>query len=451
MIDVDHFKSVNDAHGHAKGDFVLKKVVQLLQKSARPGDIIARYGGEEFCVILPEANGDLATHLAERFRHEVATTNFDGLRLTASFGVSDSRLGADSPESFVDQADQALYASKGTGRNRVTRFDEIPADFKTGGARRYGRRTDDSSVISFQTVAALTATLAYRDAATAEHSRRVADLCIRLAEGRMSLSDCYVLENAALLHDIGKIGVPDSVLLKPGPLDDTEWMVMHAHDEIGVAIIRSTLACEELTRIVQLHHSRFGGTPDEPQLPSGHDIPLAARILTIADSYDAMVSDRVYRKGLSQEMAFTELRRCAGDQFDPELVETFIEIISNDAKVENQDVAGVDKQAALSLGIQIEDLAYAIDDQNNENLAMIAGLIKETAERHHVPAIAKLAEELQQLAGADAEWFQCMQVTIDLMDLCRMAQRTHLDTRESKKSYVPPPSSRESADPCCVS
>ena len=126
------------------------------------------------------------------------------------------------------------------------------------------------------------------------------------------------------LHDIGKIGVPDSILLKPGPLTQDEWQVMTMHDHIGVEIIKSSFACSELAEIMTNHHAWYAGNPRSPELPTGDDIPLGARILAIADAFDAIVSDRVYRRGRSIEDAFAELRRCVGTQFDPELVEEFI-------------------------------------------------------------------------------------------------------------------------------
>ena len=144
-----------------------------------------------------------------------------------------------------------------------------------------------------------------------------------LAEQCFRPREAYHLEVAALLHDIGKIGVPDSILLKPGPLDDEEWAIMRRHDRFGVEIVSASFGFEPVTEIIRHHHSRF-----EKQ---GKDqIPLGARIVCIADAFDAMTSDRPYRKGMSMVDAFAELRRCAGTQFDGELVELFCEIVERD-------------------------------------------------------------------------------------------------------------------------
>ena len=124
--------------------------------------------------------------------------------------------------------------------------------------------------------------LRYRDAATASHSQRVADLCVALAKDRMSVRECFLLEVAALLHDIGKLGVPDAILLKPGPLSDKEWVVMRAHDRMGAEIVAAAFGSSELTRIVQTHHAWFGGSSRDPGLPTGSDIPLQSRILASA-------------------------------------------------------------------------------------------------------------------------------------------------------------------------
>ena len=132
-----------------------------------------------------------------------------------------------------------------------------------------------------------------------------------------------------MLHDIGKLGIPDAILLKPGPLTHDEWQVMRLHDEMGVAIVKATFASSELTNIIKTHHAWFAGNPANPGLPTGTDIPYSARLLAIADAFDAMVSDRPYRKGCTQDEAFSELRRCASTQFDPELVDRFIQSVTD--------------------------------------------------------------------------------------------------------------------------
>ena len=183
---------------------------------------------------------------------------------------------------------------------------------------------DGEIPIPIQAVNALMSALGYRDITTAEHCRQVAELCVMTAERMMSPSECFVLEVAGLLHDIGKLGVPDSILLKPGTLSDEEWEVMRRYSRMGVAIISSAFGSEELTELVRNHRAWFDGNPREAGLPRGKDIPLPARIGCIADAFSAMVSDRPYRQTMSVASAFAELRRCAGTQFDPELVERFI-------------------------------------------------------------------------------------------------------------------------------
>ncbi len=410
------------------GDKVLRKIASVLKSAVRAGDIVCRYGGEEFGVLLPHLDIEKAHQAAERYRQAVCDTPFANLTVTASFGVSTSDLNAENFQELIDQADKCLYVAKRSGRNRVCRWDDVPDDVEAGEtvvADVLPLKTVDVA-IPFHAVTALISALSYRDTGTAEHSRRVADLCVRLAGQSMSIGEAYVLETAALLHDIGKIGVPDSILLKPGPLTSEEWQVMQIHDRIGVEIIKSAFACTELTDIIQNHHAWFAGGGRNENLPRGTDIPLGARILTVADAFDAMVSDRVYRQGRSTEEAFAELRRCAGTQFDPDLVELFIEtVLARDEQRVGKQLT-VSKQTALRIGLQIEDLATAMDRHDVEGLAALADRLHKTAAKYGVTDIADVAQQLQQQANEDSDQMKLAELTSDLLDLCRSTQTAYL-------------------------
>ena len=262
----------------------------------------------------------------------------------------------------------------------------------------------------------------------------------------MSERDCYVLEVAALLHDIGKLGVPDAILLKPGPLTEEEWKVMSTHDRIGVEIITAAFSSEKLTDIVRTHHAWYRGNPRDSALPKEDGIPIGARILTIADAFDAMVSDRVYRPGRSREAAFAELRKCADVQFDPQLVERFIDAVSCNDRSRDQTSLSVTKQTALRIGIQIERLAGALDEQDLPNLAVMAGRLAATAAKEGVTQIAELAAELEQLASVDPDLLQVVGLTTSLLEMCRATQSSYLIRLDDlSESGAAEPSSAETS------
>jgi diguanylate cyclase (GGDEF)-like protein/PAS domain S-box-containing protein len=430
MVDIDHFKSINDTHGHSTGDQVLQRVAATLRERARENDLVCRYGGEEFCVLLPHTDLDEAMVIAERLRERIAEQSRAVLPITASLGLSALTLGATEARELLEQADQGLYASKRLGRDRVTAWNQIPAGLEPEKVAPTSRRKNDESEqavpIPFHAVAALTSALAYRDTLTAEHSRRVADLCVATARGLVSEKACYVLEVAALLHDIGKLGVPDAILLKPGSLTAEEWKIMSTHDRIGVEIITAAFSSHELTEIVRTHHAWYAGNPRDAELPTGEGIPLGARILTIADAYDAMVSDRVYRKGRTRAEAFAELRNCADRQFDRALVERFIEAVSSNDESRVAPPLAVSKHTALRIGLQIERLASALDAQDFPNLSAMAGRLTATATKEGVPQIAELAAELEQAASSEPDLINIVQLTTDLLELCRSTQSSYL-------------------------
>ncbi len=247
----------------------------------------------------------------------------------------------------------------------------------------------------------------------------------------MSVSECYTLEIAALLHDIGKIGVPDAILLKPGPLTKEEWEIMGVHDHMGVEIVDSAFNSPELTEIIQSHHAFYGGKSRHASLPTGKDIPLGARILAIADTYDAIVSDRVYRKGRSPAEAFAELRRCAETQFDPDIVEQFIETIQQTSLASGSERSEVDKKTALRIGTQIERLSQAIDNNDRDALQALLGRLKMTARACDVQDIAEAVADLEEVVGDSAETSELLTLTNDLLSLCRSTQRVFLDRQTS--------------------
>jgi diguanylate cyclase (GGDEF)-like protein/putative nucleotidyltransferase with HDIG domain/PAS domain S-box-containing protein len=430
MVDVDHFKSVNDNHGHSVGDEVLRVVAQAIEKNARDSDVVCRYGGEEFCVLLSQTSTDEAWDIAERLRCAIEKLHFNNLSVTASLGVSSTGLGAVGPQELIDQADKCLYAAKRGGRNQVVRWDkvsEVVTQEQVDVCDRDHLPIDpeQASSIPYPAVASLLSALAYRDAATASHSTRVAEYCVATARGLLSVKDTYVLEVGALLHDIGKIGVPDAILLKPGPLTREEWVTMEIHDRIGAEIVGSSFSNPHLLNIVKMHHAKFGGSPSTSPLPAGQDIPIGARIVAIADAYDAMVSDRVYRKGRSPERAFEELRRCAGTQFDPQLVERFITVMQDYRPI---NVPVESRQLALQIGLQIERLAEAIDDRDSASIKALAVRLEATAARGGITQIESVAAEIRMTASDDSDLVSLLQLVDQLMTLCRSAQQIHAHT-----------------------
>jgi diguanylate cyclase (GGDEF)-like protein/putative nucleotidyltransferase with HDIG domain/PAS domain S-box-containing protein len=424
MVDVDHFKRINDRYGHSVGDQVLQHVAERLRSMVRDCDLICRYGGEEFCVVLPQTNLDAAKLAGERYRHAIETSPCGSIAVTVSVGVSSITLGAHTPLELLDQADKSLYGAKRGGRNRVASWDQVRnegeiADRPNQVEAIAAADAQAKAPILFSAVSALMSALAYRDKGTAAHSQRVADLCVAASANLIPIADLFVLEVAALLHDIGKLGVPDTILLKPGPLTPEEWKIMRGHDQMGEEIIAAAFASPELTNLVRMHHAWFGGSPHVANLPQGEKIPVAARILSIADAYDAMTSDRVYRKGRSREDAFAELRRCAGTQFDPQLVERFIEAVLAREASHRHRSASATPRTALMIRLDVERLACAVEARNLSMLTELARRVASAAAEDGLLQVAECANEVQRAATGSGDVEQIRRLTDDLLKLCR--------------------------------
>ena len=433
MIDIDHFKSINDNHGHSVGDEVLRGLGKRLNETVRKSDVVCRYGGEEFCVLMPDTSIDGAAILAEKIRHALASQPLAGLPITASIGTTELSSDTTSPESVVDEADQALYFAKRSGRDRAIRYDECPDE--PAEDRVLPEAPMPGEHIPIHAVSALFAALRYRDPQTAEHSRRVADLCVRFAVGTMNARDLFVLEVAAMLHDIGKIGVPDAILLKPGVLTDEEWQVMGRHDRIGIEILEC-FDCHELVDVVRDHHAGLDRIEDGSPLPAGHPIPIRARLLSIADAYDAMVSDRVYRSAMSRDDAFAELRRCAGTQFDPTLVEGFIAMLINEG---DQVAAQSRVEFDLRLGLEVERLSAALLRRDVSSIGVLAERLQATATTLGRAEISEIAQRVGEAAEIDFDLNALLTEVNELLDLCATPGR--VDNRINDPCALPTKSS----------
>ena len=325
MIDLDFFKTYNDTYGHLAGDDVLAGIGKCIQASIRNVDTAFRYGGEEFAVILPETTTEGAYLVAERIREKIEQKVFSGRSfITASLGVASWPTDGVTKEQLLVSADKALYAAKATGRNRTC----APYDENKQGLVSTDT-VSETQRIAISMIFALAATVDAKDHYTYGHSRKVSQYAVAMAQSiNLPPEKIAVIRTAGLLHDIGKIGIPDSILNKDGMLDEQEWRQIRAHPEMGVEILRYVAELADSLPIILNHHEHYDGT-GYPAGLKGNEIPLEARLLSVADAYDAMTSLRPYHNQRSSQEAIDELRRCAGTTFDPELVEVFCKILQS--------------------------------------------------------------------------------------------------------------------------
>ena len=316
MMDVDDLKLINDEFGHQIGDVCLRAFGRVMNQQAGEHNITARIGGDEFCVIMPGADRKEADKMAWRIwdalaKEPICETETASIFLGVSIGTGGYPWGGGTLDEIIHWADTKLYA------NKLER---------KGFKRREDTRSDDNRLVA-AVVDVLSSALDIRDKMTHRHARRVARMSAFVArELKLSDEDVLVIEYAAALHDIGKIGVADSILRKEAALDLDEWQEMRRHSELGYQILNGIDFLRESSEIVYSHHERYDGT-GYPRGLKEKEIHLGARVFAVVDAYDAMTSRRPYREAMTRDDALEEIMRNSGTQFDPGVVSAFLKMV----------------------------------------------------------------------------------------------------------------------------
>jgi diguanylate cyclase (GGDEF)-like protein len=378
LMDLDRFKFVNDFYGHLDGDLLLERVAHILEKNCRCSDVVARYGGDEFIILMPETDAEQSHQIATKLRSSiVADAVLCEKNVTSSFGVATFPVHGSTPQELIQVADASMYLSKHQGGNAVSAADHFNTDdsnrwkrdvleayigvtlkrlFATGPdafEEIYGRieqfarafsetehtmsRSDTNGdlktaaslfetlpVAVIDTLVSLALAVDAKDRFTQGHSQKVSGYAVLIAEALgLKGSEIEEIRLGSMLHDVGKVGILESILNKNGPLNLEEWEAMKRHAEYGAKLLEPLRGTERIRKIVVHHHEFFDGS-GYPDGLAGGQIPLGARIVAIADAYDTLTSERTYKKARTPEEAFLELERCGGAQFDPELVRMFV-------------------------------------------------------------------------------------------------------------------------------
>ena len=363
LMDLDRFKFVNDFYGHLEGDVVLQRVGHILEQNCRRSDVVARYGGDEFVILMPETTVEQARQLANKLRGWVASDPLlRDKNITASFGIAGFPVHGSTPQELIQVADSSMYLSKHQGGNSVSSAEHYDPNetkkwkqdvleaylgvtlkrlFVTGPEafeeihrrlEQFSRSLNDHSSTELpqavvDTVTSLALAVDAKDQYTHGHSQKVARYAVLVAQAmEMSAQEIEEIRLGALLHDVGKVGIPEAILNKAGPLDASEWDTMKSHTILGDKLL-SPLAAMERIRLMVRHHHEFMDGSGYPDRLLGDEIPQGARLVAIADAYDTITSERTYKKPRTPEEAFRELERCAANQFDRNLVKTFIETL----------------------------------------------------------------------------------------------------------------------------
>jgi diguanylate cyclase (GGDEF)-like protein len=325
VLDIDNFEALNAAAGHVAGDEALRIAARVILGELRPADVCGRIGGDEFLLALPNSDAWGAERVVERLRTAVAAAPIrEGRRSRLSFsaGIAEFPRDARDQQSLMRLADGALYRAKRSGRNRCvvySSFVDAPLSLQEEAERA---RTAGLA----NTVYALARAVDLKDGYTHQHSARVAQYAAVLArELNMSEEEIEQIRTAGILHDVGKVGVADAVLLKPARLTEDEFLEMQRHSTLGRDIIQGA-GMPEIAEWVLYLHERWDGR-GYPHRLEGEDIPLASRVLAVADAFEAMTSSRLYRRGMAVETALEELETSAGQQFDPAVAQRMVDLL----------------------------------------------------------------------------------------------------------------------------
>jgi len=302
MGDTNGLKLINDTFGHLEGDRLLKKVARVLKEGCRKEDIIARVGGDEFVMILPHVDREETKSIVRRIRENCCGLSSIPIRTSISLGCATKENSSQDIKSIFKQAEEEMYSAK----------------------------LSESRTVCNEIIASIRQSLEEHADETREHGNRMKEL-VREMGKRMNLGthELNRLEMLALVHDIGKIAIPKSILFKPGALEPEEWRIMQKHCEIGYRIAACSPELVSLEDAILSHHEHWDGE-GYPQGLNEEQIPLISRILSIADAYDVLTNGRPYRKPVSSEEALREIQQCAGTQFDPRLAGIFISMIEEE-------------------------------------------------------------------------------------------------------------------------
>jgi diguanylate cyclase (GGDEF)-like protein/putative nucleotidyltransferase with HDIG domain len=321
LLDIDHFKRINDLYLHSAGDRVLCEVAERIAGACRPQDAFGRWGGEEFVVIVRDApTGPALRQIASRIRDSIGEVLFDvqgePIRITASAGVARADQGTATVIDVFDAADRALYTAKRAGRDQLRMSEQVDERELLAG---------EPDVIRI--AEAVSRSASAREGESELHCALVARLSgevgAALGLGPAAQLRCRL---AGLMHDIGKMAIPDSILAKPGALNDEEWEVMRHHAPFGAEIVSRIAGLADTALAVRHHHERWDGN-GYPDRLAGEEIPIEARIIAAVDSFCAMTEDRVYRKAMPLADAIAELEECRGKQFDPDVADALIAVV----------------------------------------------------------------------------------------------------------------------------
>ena len=354
MMDICNITKINREMGHAKGDEVIKLVSDKIRQNIREGDTAGRYGGDELAIILPNTSVAQAKYVAEYLTYSLSCFFIDDVGpVKVSVGISTYPDSANDKEKLLILAEQAMYISKAKGYKDGMSAIISSSDFNfwddvalKSYAEVLGKRhaqlgmNFEEELISqfnsdhtisdnriFEVATSLAGAIDAKDPYTKDHSTSVSRFSEALARAiNLPEDEVERIKLGALLHDVGKIGIPETVLKKEGPLSDEEWTIMKQHPTIGVEkVLMPNSSLRDLIPIVKYHHERIDGKGYPEGLKNG-DIPLAAKIVAIADTYHALISDRPYRRGMDIEKAISILKEGAGTQWDADLIRTFINI-----------------------------------------------------------------------------------------------------------------------------